>query len=200
MVLEKGSVYLQKSAILYHAIYRCVVIQRRRYIDTPKMSIVPSLMSYIWDIVKNWRIKFGESPVICQSQSFPLPNICAIQYIIAFDNLKDFKNVFSDGRIKWIIKKISFHYTYRNDYLWIMWSLCEVVSVCDHPSMHPYQHIHNCFWKSLAFLQMIYRQKVTKDKRKHHGEVHKYSPEKLCCKMNGSMCLEHGRQHEILKI
>ena len=44
MVLEKSSVHLQKSAILYHAIYCCIVIQRRWYIDTPKMCIVVSLV------------------------------------------------------------------------------------------------------------------------------------------------------------
>ena len=44
MVLEKGSVHLQKSVILYHAIYRRIVIQRRWYINTLKMYIVASLI------------------------------------------------------------------------------------------------------------------------------------------------------------
>ena len=37
------STHLQKSVILYHAIYRCIVIQKRWYIDTLKMCIVAYL-------------------------------------------------------------------------------------------------------------------------------------------------------------
>ena len=34
------------------------------------------------DIVKIWTVKFGKPPVIRQIfQGFPLPNICAIQYL-----------------------------------------------------------------------------------------------------------------------
>ena len=56
MVLEKGSVHLQKSAILYHAIFHCIVMQKRWYIDTTKVRIITSLVLgyYVSTCIYQW--------------------------------------------------------------------------------------------------------------------------------------------------